>query len=173
MMKSSLILVSLIGAVVPVAISAGEPIAATPAITVVPFAVPVAVPVAVVQSPTLFYGVSGYAVPGGASTATPVLKPVESVNARDESVQLREQATAILKRHCSECHQGTQAQGGVTLFDDAGRLESLLPRQLIVDATELTVERTPPMPPAGREPLSRDEWRVLKQWARMPKSFVY
>lgn len=154
---------------VPTSSLADEPSISLPAITVAPFAVPVAVPVAIVQRPTLFYGVSGYAVGGASSmpTRTQLASPAVS----DEP--LREQAAAVLKRRCAECHQGTQAQGGLALFDDDGRLELLLPRHLLLDATEPSAEKVPAMPPGGREKLSHEEWQILKQWARMPKSFVY
>ena len=169
------LVVALLGALSTAPLArAGEPIAASSGLTIVPFAVPIAVPVAIVQQPTLFYGVSRFApltttvetLPTSASDAV-------TTNTAEATEPLREQVSAILKRKCAECHQGTTSRGELSLFDDGGRLELKLPRHRIVEATELHADRSAAMPPVGREPLSVVEWQRLKEWARLPKSFVY
>ena len=161
------------GAAMPSA-RAGETITASSGLTIVPFAVPVAVPVALVQQPTLFYGVSRFA-PLPTRVETPPPSPSDVVTTSPPAVAepLREQVAAILKRKCAECHQGPTSRGELSLFDETGRLELKLPRHRIVEATESRTDLAPAMPPAGREPLSAGEWQRLKEWARLPKSFVY
>jgi uncharacterized membrane protein len=156
-------------------VPAGEPGANAAAITVVPFAVPVAVPVAVVQQPTLFYRVAG-TVDSGNPSRTQQAAPRATAPAAlssDAVGSLRDRVADVLQRRCAECHQGSTARGGITLFDEAGRLSSLLPRHLLVEVTDANSQPGSTMPPDGREKLTAEEWRVLKQWARMPKSFVY
>lgn len=155
-------------------VRAGEAIALSSGLTIVPFAVPVAVPVAIVQQPTLFYGVSRFApLPTTVETSPSPPSDVAPTSGTETPEPLREQVAAILKRKCAECHQGTTSRGELALFDDAGRLELKLPRHRIVEATESHADRPAAMPPAGREPLSAGEWQRLKEWARLPKSFVY
>ena len=136
---------------------------------VAPFAVPVAVPVAVVQQPTLFYGVSRYAPQTGAAVTNDT-PPTSSIVAPSS---LRAEVDAILVRRCAECHRTEQPHGDVWLFDIAGKPLEKLPRQWLVDVTAPTAIGPTAMPPAGREKLTPAEWETLRQWARMPKSFVY
>jgi uncharacterized membrane protein len=142
-------------------------VAAAGELVVAPFAVPVAVPVAVVQQPTLFYGVSRYAPP------QPVAAESTLVTASSDAAALRAQVDAILVRRCAECHRADAPHGDVALFDAAGKPLDKLPRQLLVEASAPTAIGSTAMPPAGRAKLTADEWSVLRQWARMPKSFAY
>lgn len=139
-------------------------------LVVVPFAVPVAVPVAVVQRPTLFYGVSRYAPPTNGSTPSSESTTTSLPTFADP---LRVQVDAILVRRCAECHRTDRPHGDVALFDAAGNPLDKLPRQLLVDATAPTAVGPTAMPPTGREKLTPAEWETLRQWARLPKSFVY
>ncbi len=142
---------------------------AVPAVTVAPFAIPVAVPVAVVQQPTLFYGYGRYAPP--APSTTPTVAPTIA----DESTAA---ITALLRKHCAECHQGPTARGGLQLFAAAGEPLTPLPRQALAEACApsdglLTNGAAPTMPPAGRTPLTPEEQALVRRWAVPPKTLRY
>lgn len=163
-------------------VAASQP---TSGLVVAPFAVPVAVPVAVVQQPTLFYGVSAYAPPitststtqspplttSAVSPTSPAAAPPPASGSTDDA--LRAQVAALLARRCAECHRGSQAQGGLMLFDVDGRLLDKLPRLLIVDAATHVDGQAPAMPPGDRPPLTSDEQALVRKWAATPKRLSY
>lgn len=146
---------------------------------------PFAVPVAVVQQPTLFYGVSAYAPPVASTSTTqspplttsavsptsPAAVPPPASGSTDDV--LRGQVAALLARRCAECHRGSQAQGGLMLFDVDGRLLDKLPRLLIVDAATHVDGQAPAMPPGDRTPLTSDEQALVRKWAATPKRLSY
>lgn len=150
--------------------------AAETSLVVVPFAVPVAVPVAVVQQPTLFYGVSAYAPPVAVSPAmSTAVAPSSTANALPSPVDdpLRAQVAPLLARRCAECHQGSQSQGNLMLFDGDGRLLDKLPRQLVVEHATAVEGKLPTMPPGDRAPLTSDEQALVRKWATLPKRLSY
>ena len=165
-------------------VAASQP---TSNLVVAPFAVPVAVPVAVVQQPTLFYGVSAYAPPIATSptaqsppplttSAASPTSPAAAALAKDAlpaDDALRAQVAALLTHRCAECHRGSQAQGGLMLFDIDGRLLDKLPRLLIVDAATHVDGKAPAMPPGDRPPLTSDEQALVRKWAATPKRLSY
>lgn len=158
--------------------SAAEVVATSSQVTglaVVPFAVPVAVPVAVVQQPTLFYGVSAYApaVTTSPNAAAPAVATASSVPTSPIDDPLRAQVAPLLARRCGECHRGSQAQGGLMLFDVDGRLLDKLPRQLIVEHATVVEAKPPTMPPGDRTPLTLDEQALVRKWAAVPKRLSY
>jgi len=122
---------------------------------IVPFAVPVAVPVARVLVPNVWYGYR-VTMPERVPEGEVLRQDVEGLTAE-----------RVLEGHCSTCHGGWEAKGGLSIFDEAGGVRAKLPRRKMLEAVEAGTM------PRGGERLSEEEVELLREWAKPPRELEW
>jgi mono/diheme cytochrome c family protein len=111
------------------------------------------------------------AIPGMRTVAAGLLCVIVSLSQRvvaEEVTSLDAAAAVLLARNCLECHNASDRKGGLDLSRRASSLagghsgSALKPGDL--DSALLLRIEAGEMPPKGRQPLSADDRRLLREW---------